>query len=280
VQRARLAAAAAALVIAADVAVLVTGAASSDDDIDTATATTSAAAATSTVAVTTADGATTRVVDGVSGSTTALPGPGDGSTTTTAGSTPGDPPDDTRSLPVPGRYDERVTGTVNGQPAPPSQTLVVEQLSATDQRHVVERDDGRSEQVLRDAGAEVLLVSIDLGVKQFVAEPPVRFTPVPLEVGQTWGWDLTSTDGATHLRQDSRVSRTEQVTVAGTAVDTFVVETVLVLSGDLDGTIAITSWASPRHGIAVRTHQVSDVRFGLVRFTADTVSELTSLTPA
>jgi hypothetical protein len=244
-------------------------------------------------AVTTADG------------TPAVPGqPGDPGTAASTGAAEGDsdggaaggedggggpaPTEVTESgrvLPEPGRYTLNVTGTstLNGtaQAVPPTAEFVVEQLDDDRQRHRSPDPQGDTVQTLRVTPTALLLERMDLPAgKSFVPPEPVQYAPIPVTVGALWTWSMRSTDGRTTLDHRSLVSGQESITVAGEQIETFVVETVLTLSGDLRGTISFTSWQSTKYGLVARRHTITDVSLGLFRLTGDTTAELASLTPS
>ena len=276
VQSARIGLVAALLVLAADVVVLATGAAS-DDDAASATSTT-----TSTVAVgaPTLPGETTLPTDTTAGpgeSTTAPPVTDAQTTTTAAG--PGAPasPDEpvARTMPAPGRYTLNVTDNRSG--AVSQASFAVQQLNATDQRQTSQTPEGTTVQDMRYTGSGVELLYLDLaGVKQFQPTPPVLFAPVPPSIGDSWEWQMVSTDGRTTVEHQSTVTTFERITVAGRSIPTFVVETTLDLSGGgVNGTVTVTTWASTDYTMAVRTHQVVSILLA----SSDTTAELVSLDP-
>jgi hypothetical protein len=232
------------------------------------------------------------------GASTSTPGAGsDGGTTTTSntgggptnGGNAGTGDDDSGyQRAAQGTYTFRVDGSftfgTTKQSLPPTARLTVENLNATDQRHTLSSDDSETVSVFRLAATALRLVSLSTtqsGVaKEFRPDPPVAFAPIPLAVGDTWQWTITSTDGKTKVHQSSKVLRTERRTIGGTAVDTFVVQTTVTISGDLNATTNQTSWVSPAHGIQVRTEQTTKGSFGTLTFTSSSTSELTSLQPS
>lgn len=187
-----------------------------------------------------------------------------------------------------GRYTYRVSGSstfgTTKQELPPSATLTVTNLSERDQRHVLSAGDAETTSSYRFTDAAVLLLSLKTAqggvTKEFRPQPPVVYAPLPPTVGERWHWKIRSTDGATTVEQTSRVVRTERRTVGGTVVDTYVVETVVTLSGDINATTRQTSWATPTHGLVVRTEQTTNGTFGALSFSSRSTSQLASLRPA
>ncbi len=279
--RARVLLFAAMAVLAADVVVLATGTADDGGAEIAATGTTTLAPA-GPAATVDPNAATTTPSTGTD--STAPPSV-DETTTTAAGGGASAPPAGpaTRTMPLPGRYAQSVSGTANGQQVPSQASFTIEQVDETDQRQVTDTPQGPMVQVLRYTPSEVLLVSLELpGIGRFAPNPAVRYAPVPGAVGETWTWEITSTDGRSTLAQSSAITRTEQVVIAGETVDTVVGETTLTFnSPGLSGTIQLHSWVSPLYVIAVRTRQVANASYyGIPAFASDTTAELVSLSPA
>jgi hypothetical protein len=161
--------------------------------------------------------------------------------------------------------------------------VVVEELSATDQRMTTPGDQFTSVTVLRYLETEVQLVSLDITAgpvnKAFHPAAPVTFAPLPGTPGQSWSWTITSTDGLTTVDQTSTIVGPETITVAGETFETIVVDTTLTISGDISATLQLTNWVRPADKLAVRTHSVSQGSYGVFTFSGDTVSELVALTP-
>ncbi|MGH9186342.1 MAG: hypothetical protein ACRD0U_11095 [Acidimicrobiales bacterium] len=272
---------AAAVVLAANVLVLATGAASDGDDVSTAT--------TAPVVAPGVPGETVPGADVGATDTTAAPAAA-GETTTSAatsatqpagGATTTLPPDEGPTMPAPGRYTYNVSGSSSLGQVPPQATILLERLSDTDQRETAESPQGNTVQVNRYTADAVLLVSLDLQAlgKSFRPNPPVAFTPLPPEVGRSWEWTMSSTDSSITIHHLSTITGTEVVTIAGQPVDSFVVQTRLELSGQAQGRIDVTTWASPAHGLGVRTHTVTSVTY-ILPITSDITSTLVSLNPS
>jgi hypothetical protein len=180
--------------------------------------------------------------------------------------------------PFAGKYRYQLTG----QGAPTEIVVTIEDVNDTDQRSTTPGSGGQGDtiQTLRYLPNQIELESLEMkGAFPKTFNGPVMFAPIPSDVGTTWAWDLTSTDKLTHVHQSSRVDRTETVVIAGQSVDTFVVETDLTISGDVNATGHITSWASPVYKLAVRTHNTLNVTTP-VQLNSDITIDLLDLRPS
>ena len=82
------------------------------------------------------------------------------------------------------------------------------------------------------------------------------------------------------LAPGSLVDRQEDVVVNGQTVSTFVVETDITFSGDLNGTGHLTSWISPVYKLAARNHSTLDAIYAGFHATSDITADLLDLRPA
>jgi hypothetical protein len=188
----------------------------------------------------------------------------------------GDAPVPPGLKPFPGHYTYQVTG----QSAPA--VVTVEDVNDTDQRTTTPGAGAMGEQVqvLRFLADRIDLLSLEMkGAFAKTFNGPVLFAPIPPTVGASWAWDLTSTDNLTHVHQSSRVDRTEAVIIGGQSVDTFVVETDITITGDVNATGHLTSFGSGVYKLPVRTHTTLNVTTP-VNFSSDTTAELTNLRPS
>ena len=260
----------------------VAAAATHDDDDDVAT--TASSSTTSTSTSTTAGVDTAPPTTTVAGQTTTTKkASGTGGTGSTVDSTPPSTPQ--RIMPDPGTYTLAVTGnaSLNGgapQPAPPTATYKITQLSATDQHQT-----GDFEIDLRwtPEAASLLKLTLKQGgntLKTFQPATPLVYIPFPGTVGRTWQWTVKSTDGKTTVNQVSNITKTEPVVIAGRSEPAFIVHSVLTLSGDIKGSVDLTSWISPIYRLALRQHVIVDATYLGFRATSDTTGQLVSLTPA
>ncbi len=189
--------------------------------------------------------------------------------------------------PLAGKYTFHAVGTMslNGPPSPFDAQVVttVEDLNDSDQRSTAQGVNGSGDQiqVLRYSNDKVELVSLEMtGAVHKVFNGPVLLAPVPGSLGQTWEWDLTSTDNLTHVHQNSRYDRTETVTVGGQSVDTVVVETDITFSGDIHGSGHLTTWVSGVYKMGVRSHSTLDATYATFHFTSDVTADLLDLRPS
>jgi hypothetical protein len=199
-----------------------------------------------------------------------------------AASNPFPPPD-------PGTYTTRTTGTavvgLQRQDVDETTTRTVERLSGTDVRQTEGGDQGASVTVLRYLPDQVLLLSLEVGAGpglqyRFASEAGVLFLRLPPAPGDSWEWTLTSEDGGETVTQATTVGPVERIEVAGVAIEAPRLDTTITLSGDLDGTVQLTSWLDPARRTTARAHQVSDLTYAGFRLTSDTTSDLVSFEPA
>ena len=188
---------------------------------------------------------------------------------------------------APGDYVYDVDGTVTvgtPQPVDGEATLTVDPAAAGQQHTVLEGDQGRTEQdvVLRADGRYLALLSITNPAfsKAFSPTPPVLLLPEPAVVGRTWAWTATSDDGATTARTSNRVAREETLTIGGTRVRCTVVETTLVLSGDVDYRGRTTTWVAQEQALPVKESSQGSGTVSGFAFSQDTTSTLRSVRPA
>ena len=198
------------------------------------------------------------------------------------------PPDDERPYVVAaGSYAYDVRGTVTAgtsRPVEGTSTLTVEPVAGGEQRSVREGEQGRTEQAVVSGTDGAYLSSYSLTnpafSKQFRPEPPVLLAPMRTPAGRTWSWSMTSTDGATTARAAHRVLRDEVVVVGGERVACVVVQTDLVLSGDVDYRGRTTTWLSRRYALPVREAARGEGTVSGFPFSTDTTSTLRSVRPS
>jgi hypothetical protein len=90
---------------------------------------------------------------------------------------------------------------------------------------------------------------------------------------------MTSTDGRTTVQQSSTVQAPDAVSVGGTTFTAAVVDSVLHLSGDVNGTISARTSVETSRMLPLRTHTVTDVMYGAVHIVSDITADATSVTP-
>lgn len=179
-----------------------------------------------------------------------------------------------------GRFTTALTGT---QERTGEAILVVDPPSGTDQRSVRSGFGRSTEQVLRLAGGDALVVSLhlkDQGIdKEVRPSPPGLALPGDAAPGRTWSWRAVSTDARTTVDSAFKVLRTEEVAVGAARVPALVVEVVLTLSGDVVSTSRQTLWVSTRDRLVVRQDDTTQGSLGLVTFSGTSSDTLVSLTP-
>jgi hypothetical protein len=265
------------------VAVCGVAAAATHDDDDVATTSSSSTTSTSSTSTTAGVDAGTTGTTVAGQTTTTKKASGTGATGTTVDTSPPSTPQ--RIMPDTGTYTLAVTGSasLNGgtpQPAPPSATYKITQTSATDQHQT-----GDFELDLRwtPESASLLKLTLKQGgnaLKTFQPATPLLYTPFPGTVGRTWSWTVKSTDGKTTVSQVSNITKTEAVVIAGRSEPAFVVHTVLTLTGDVKGSVDLTSWMSSIYRVALRQHVVVDATYLGFHATSDTTGQLVSVSPA
>ena len=116
--------------------------------------------------------------------------------------------------------------------------------------------------------------------KEFRPSPAVLLVPDPAKVGSTWTWGGTSTDGKTKAATTNKIGSSQTLTIGGTKVVCAVVQTHLVLSGDIDYTTDLTTYWSPAFHLPVKTHSVGKGAYNGFPFTTDITSVMRSVKPA
>jgi len=166
-----------------------------------------------------------------------------------------------------------------------SATLVVSAVRNGRQSSTVRNAQGETTQELlvRDAGsylADLKIKAQGLPDKEFAFATAVLLLPDPARVGSSWSWGGRSTDGKTTVAASNKVVRTETLTIGGKAVQTVVLQTHLVLSGDIDYTADVTTWVAPSLRLPVKDHTVGKgTAFG-VPFSFDVTDVMRSTTPS
>jgi hypothetical protein len=179
----------------------------------------------------------------------------------------------------------KVTFGATPQDAAGTQTLTVSPLRGDVQHSRLHSDDtGDTEQdvVVRDSGSygASLKLTSPAFTKEFRPATPLLLVPDPAVVGRSWSWSATSTDGATHARATNTLLRTETLTIGGTRVATVVLQTHLVLSGDLSYDAQLTVWWAPAYRLPVKSHTVGKGSYGGIPFKTDITAVMSSVKPS
>lgn len=189
-----------------------------------------------------------------------------------------------------GVYTYDSTGTVTlGEPGTPqdaSGTATLTVSSVKDGRqHLTlhnERSDTEQDLLVRDTGTygASLKLTSPAFTKEFRPSPAVLIAPDPAAVGTSWSWSGRSTDGKTTVTAGNKVVRTETLTIGGVRVACVVLQTHLVLTGDLDYTADITTWWAPSYRLAVKDRTVGKGSYNDFPFSTDITGVLRSVTPS
>ena len=136
--------------------------------------------------------------------------------------------------------------------------------------------------MLRADGRYLALLSITNPAfsKTVAPSPPALLLPAPATVGRAWSWTATSTDRATRVRADNRVLREEVLVVGGERLRCTVVQTDLVLSGDVDYRGRTTTWVAQDRALPVKEASRGSGTVRGFAFSSDTTSTLRSARPA
>ncbi|MCU1587762.1 MAG: hypothetical protein JWN31_1255 [Frankiales bacterium] len=220
--------------------------------------------------------ATTRATKGSGGGASAVPA------TTAASAAP-----EAASFTAPGTYTYDSHGTITaGTPRKVDGTaeLKVDKPKGTAQHSSLGGDQSATEQdVLHlSTGSYLTRLVISTGgqSKEFRPAKPVLGYPRPAAVGRSWSWSMTSTDGKTHASYSGKVARRETLTIGGTHVDAWVIDSTLKLTGDLTLTDHETTWYDEQRLLQVKTRSQASGSFSGIPFTTDMTSTLRSVKPS
>jgi hypothetical protein len=175
-----------------------------------------------------------------------------------------------------------VTFGATPQDAAGTQTLTISPLKGDVQHSALHSDDtGDTEQdiVVRDTGsygASLKLTSPAFS-KEFRPAAPLLLMPDPAVVGRAWSWSATSTDGATHVAATNKLLRNETLSIGGAKVATVVLQTHLVLSGDVRYDAQLTVWWAPAYRLPVKTHTVGNGSYSGIPFKTDVTAVMKSV---
>lgn len=190
-----------------------------------------------------------------------------------------------------GRYTLEEKGTVTlGNPGTPqdasgASTLTVDALKNGLQHSALHSDNtGDTEEnlLVRSTGtyAASLKLTSPAFTKEFRPSPAVLLVPEPAKVGAAWSWNTTSTDGKTTAAATNKIGPSQTITIGGTKVVCVVIQTHLVLAGDIDYTTDITTYWSPEYRLPVKTHSTGKGSYNNIPFTTDITGTMRSVKPA
>lgn len=214
-------------------------------------------------------------------------GSGGATTAPTQGQPGGAPAGQAVTHTAPGTYTYDAKGTVTAgqtQDTSGAVTWTVDKAVGDRQHSAMKGEQGGgSEQdlVRRSDGTYLARLKINGGgfAKEFRPAKPVLGIPKPATAGRTWSWTMTSTDGKTKAAYSASFVKTETVTIGGTKVNTWVIQSTLKLSGDIDYTVRETGNYDTTRLIEVKKRAQGSGAFGGFTFTSDSTSTLRSLTP-
>ena len=189
---------------------------------------------------------------------------------------------------APGVYTLDDTGTVTlGNPGTPQDasgttTLTVDPLKDGVQHSTLHSDstgDTDEDLLVRSTGSYVasLKLTSPAFTKEFRPSPAVLLVPDPATVGSAWSWKGVSTDGKTRVAASNKISATQTLVIGGTKVVCAVVQTHLVLTGDVDYTSDLTTYWSPEYRLPVKTHSTGKGSYNGFPFSTDITSTMRSV---
>lgn len=191
---------------------------------------------------------------------------------------------------APGTYTNDTSGSVTygtpgtTQDATGTSTLTVSPIKDGVQHSTLHSDGSDTDQdlLVRTTGTYVgyLKLTNAAFTKEFRPATALLLIGDPSRVGDTWSWTAQSTDGKTTVSASNSRPKDESVTIGGKPLACQVVQTHLVLSGDVSYTADLTTWYSPTYRLTVKDHTVGKGSYQTVPFTTDITSVLRSVTPA
>jgi hypothetical protein len=201
------------------------------------------------------------------------------------------PPVQARVTPTTGTYPVTFSGSasVDGKPqrVPSSGTIRLARSGANIQQT---SSDAPGDVVLvQHYGAnESTLVSLQMTAnnttKTFVPADPVTYLQYNSPAGTGWNWSATSTDGKTKVQATGIVGGTSNMVIGGENVATVLLTTTLTMSGDINGTAKLMTWASPAYRLPVQERQLinatAKVSWSSVKLISDVTTTFSRLTPS
>lgn len=190
---------------------------------------------------------------------------------------------------APGRYRYASSGTFSVGPAgerPRSgeSVLTVDPPAGADQHSLRQGVNRSTEQVLRFSPDGIYIVILKVSeegvAREFRPSPPVLAFPYGAEVGRTWSWRMTSTDGNTTVEANFRIERKEPVQVASKSVPAVVVHATLATTGDVVSEGVQTLWVAEATRLVIREQSVTNGTFGGIPFRSTAREDLLHLSPS
>jgi len=183
-------------------------------------------------------------------------------------------------------YDASGTYSLGGAPqkADGTSTLTVSPLKGNRQTSTLSAERGGDtvqEVVLESSGVHVARLVIGTPVdKEFRMSPPALLFPTPATIGRKWSWQATSTDGKTTVKTTNQVLRRETLTIGGEKVATVVLQSRLVITGEVSYTADVTTWVATAYQLPVKDHTKGSGKWGTIAFSTDVTSTMRSVQPA
>jgi hypothetical protein len=238
---------------------------------------------------TTGQATTAAPAGGPSATATSTASSGSSAKPTSSGSSAAPPtvvaPEDRSTAPGTYTYDAKGTFTA-GTPRKVDTTseLKVDKPNGQMQHSSLGGEQGSTEQDVLHANDGTFLVRLKLTAgaapKEFKPVKPVLGHPHPGVIGKRWSWSMTSTDGKTHASYSARITRQETLTIGGTKVPTWVIESTLKLTGDIVYTDNETTWYDDLRLLQVKTHSKGSGTISGIAFTTDMTSTMRSVKPS
>ena len=134
---------------------------------------------------------------------------------------------------------------------------------------------------------ESTLVSLQMTAnnttKTFAPSSPATYLQYNSPAGTSWNWSATSSDGKTKVQATGTVGGTSNMVINGENVSTVQLTTTLTLSGDINGTAKLVTWASPAYRLPVQERTVinatAKVSWSSVRLVSDVTTTFSRLSP-
>ena len=134
---------------------------------------------------------------------------------------------------------------------------------------------------MEPGGVKLARLSIGTPVnKEFRPSSPVLLFPTPAAVGRTWSWKATSTDGSSTVTASNKVLRNETLIIGGQRVATVVLQTRLVITGEVTYNADVTTWVATAYRLPVKDHTKGSGKWGQLAFSTDVTSTMRSVRPA
>ena len=169
------------------------------------------------------------------------------------------------TLTKPGRYTYDSHGTAKSpfgtKNLDGTATLTVDQPAGGRQHQALDGQDMTQEQELVAAAEGYRLSELKISTQgfseDFRSDRPVLLLPAAPTAGQTWSWQMTSTDGKYTIHTTSKIVGMEQQAVGGSGVRTVHMTSSIHVTGDaIELTGTQDDWFSTAAALVVKEHAV------------------------